>query len=117
MARQILYALGGHGAERSCCGSPTSMQLSETHAGRPGVFGRVGVVGVVGYEDGAHKIIADTFQALNDIGLTLPVQGATYWNAEAMNPRDYKDLDEPPEAVASTTKRRSHATPRIWPGS
>jgi multimeric flavodoxin WrbA len=80
-------------------------ELSETDdAGRPGMFGKVGVVGVVGNEDGAHKIIADTFQALNDIGLTLPAQGATYWNAEAMNPRDYKDLDETPEAVASTTK-------------
>ena len=27
----------------------------------------------------------------------------TYWNDEAMGSRDYKDLDETPEAVASTT--------------
>jgi multimeric flavodoxin WrbA len=72
--------------------------------GRPLMYGRVGVVGVVGNEDGAHKIIADSLQALNDIGFTVPAQGATYWNAEAMQPRDYKDLDETPEAVASTNQ-------------
>jgi hypothetical protein len=58
---------------------------------------------VVGNEDGAHKIVADLFQALNDIGYTIPAQGCTYWNDEAMGGRDYKDLDEVPEAVSSTT--------------
>lgn len=80
-------------------------ELSETDdAGRPLMFGKVATVSVVGNEDGAHKIIADSMQALNDIGFSVPAQGATYWNAEAMNPRDYKDLDETPEAVASTNK-------------
>ena len=32
-----------------------------------------------------------------------PGQGGTYWNDEAMGSRDYLDLDETPEAVASTT--------------
>ena len=78
-------------------------QLSATDDdGRPAMFGKVAVVSVVGNEDGAHKIIADTFQGLNDIGFTIPAQGGTYWNHEAMNPRDYKDLDETPSAVAST---------------
>ncbi len=54
--------------------------------------------------DGAHKIIADTFQGLNDIGFTLAAQGGTYWNHEAMNPKDYKDLDQTPQAVIATNR-------------
>ncbi|WP_369259321.1 flavodoxin family protein [Geodermatophilus amargosae] len=80
-------------------------ELSETDdSGRPLVTGKVAVVCVVGNEDGAHKISADLFQGLNDIGFTIPAQGATYWNDEAMGSRDYNDLDETPEAVASTTR-------------
>ena len=79
-------------------------ELSETDdSGRPLVAGKVAVTAVVGNEDGAHKITADLFQGLNDIGFTIPSQGGTYWNDEAMGGRDYKDLDETPEAVASTT--------------
>lgn len=78
-------------------------QLSATDdQGRPAMFGKVAVVAVVGNEDGAHKIVADSFQGLGDIGFTIPAQGATYWNHEAMNPKDYKDLEETPSAVAST---------------
>lgn len=78
-------------------------QLSATDdQGRPAMFGKVAVVAVVGNEDGAHKIVADMFQGLSDIGFTIPAQGCTYWNHEAMNPVDYKDLDTTPEAVAST---------------
>lgn len=79
-------------------------QLSTTDGqGRPAMFGKTAVVAVVGNEDGAHKIVADSFQALNDMGFTIPAQGGTYWNDEAMGGRDYKDLDETPSAVASTT--------------
>ena len=79
-------------------------ELSETDdSGRPLVAGKVAVTAVVGNEDGAHKITADLFQGLNDIGFTIPSQGGTYWNDEAMGGRDYLDLDETPEAVASTT--------------
>ncbi|MFD6095796.1 flavodoxin family protein [Nocardiopsis flavescens] len=79
-------------------------ELSETDdQGRPGMFGKVAVTAVVGNEDGAHKITADLFQALGDTGFTIPAQGGTYWNNEAMNPKDYIDLEETPEAVASTT--------------
>ena len=78
-------------------------QLSATDdEGRPAMFGKVAVVAVVGNEDGAHKIVADMFQGLNDIGFTIPAQGCTYWNNEAMNPVDYKDLEGTPKAVAST---------------
>ena len=79
-------------------------ELSETDdSGRPLVSGKVAVTAVVGNEDGAHKITADLMQGLNDIGFTIPAQGGTYWNDEAMGSRDYLDLDETPEAVASTT--------------
>jgi multimeric flavodoxin WrbA len=79
-------------------------ELSETDdSGRPLVMGKVAVTAVVGNEDGAHKITADLMQGLDDIGFTIPAQGGTYWNDEAMGSRDYLDLDETPEAVASTT--------------
>ena len=78
-------------------------ELSETDdSGRPVISGKVAVTAVVGNEDGAHKITADLMQALDDVGFTIPAQGGTYWNDEAMGSRDYQDLDETPEAVAST---------------
>ncbi len=80
-------------------------EISETDdEGRPQVYGKVGIAAIVGNEDGAHKISADLFQALNDVGFTIPAGGVTYWNDEAMGSRDYKDLDETPDSTASTTK-------------
>jgi hypothetical protein len=79
-------------------------ELSETDdLGRPLVTGKVAVTAVVGNEDGAHKMTADLMQGLDDIGFTIPAQGGTYWNDEVMGSRDYLDLEETPEAVASTT--------------
>jgi multimeric flavodoxin WrbA len=72
-------------------------------AGRPALAGKVAIVSVVGNEDGAHKTVADVFQALNDVGYSIPAQGCTYWNGAAMQSTDYNDLDEVPEAVASAT--------------
>jgi multimeric flavodoxin WrbA len=71
--------------------------------GRPALAGKVALVSVVGNEDGAHKIVADLFQGLNDVGYSIPAQGCTYWTGVAMESTDYKDLDEVPEAVASAT--------------
>lgn len=74
--------------------------LSDTRDdGNPLLFGKVAVVGVVGNEDGAHKITADLYQALDDVGFTIPAQGGTYWNGEAMHTTDYDELDEAPEAT------------------
>lgn len=79
-------------------------ELSETDdAGRPSLFDKVAVAAIVGNEDGAHQITAELFQALNDVGFTIPAQGVTYWNGEAMGRIDYKDLEETPEIVATTT--------------
>ena len=78
-------------------------EQSETDdAGRPVMFGKVALTAVVGNEDGAHKITADLFQGLNDIGFTVPAQGGTYWNGEAMSGVDYLQLEKIPGAVAST---------------
>ncbi|ARI55764.1 NAD(P)H-dependent oxidoreductase [Streptomyces bacillaris] len=80
-------------------------ESSETDdEGRPLVYGKVGAVAVVGNEDGAHKVSADVFQGLNDVGFSLAPQAVTYWVGEAMQGTDYQDLDETPEAVASTTR-------------
>jgi multimeric flavodoxin WrbA len=77
--------------------------LSETNEqGQPIMYGKVATVAVVGNEDGAHKVIADMMQALNDIGFSLPAQGGTYWVGEAMQAVDFKDLDELPDAIASS---------------
>ena len=77
--------------------------LSETDDdGRPVMYGKVATVAVVGNEDGAHKVIADMMQGLNDVGFSLPAQGGTYWVGEAMQTVDFKDLDQVPDPVAST---------------
>jgi multimeric flavodoxin WrbA len=78
--------------------------VSETDdEGRPILLGKVAIVAVVGNEDGAHHIVAEAFQALNDVGFTIPAQGCTYWSGPAMEKTDYNDLDEVPKAVASAT--------------
>lgn len=78
-------------------------ELSTTdEAGRPVLTGKVAAVAVVGNEDGAHKICADLFQALDDLGFSIPAQGCTYWNDQAMGSTDYRDLDEIPSTVAAT---------------
>ncbi|MEV6263960.1 NAD(P)H-dependent oxidoreductase [Streptomyces sp. NPDC051784] len=80
-------------------------ESSETDdEGRPLVYGKVAAVAVVGNEDGAHKVSADVFQGLNDVGFSLAPGAVTYWVGEAMHGTDYQDLDETPDAVASTTK-------------
>ncbi len=80
-------------------------ELSEKDdQGRPSVFGKVAVCAVVGNEDGAHHIASQVFQALNDVGFSIPAQGSTYWNGEAMHGTDYLDLAETPEATAGTNK-------------
>ncbi len=87
-------------------------ELSETDdEGRLLTYGKVAGVGVVGNEDGAHHTSAELFQALNDVGFSLPPQAVTYWVGEAMQAVDYNDLDETPEKTAGTTEVLArHAT-------
>lgn len=80
-------------------------ELSHTDAeGRLQTYNKVGIVAVVGNEDGAHKVTADMFQALSDVGFTIPAFGATYWVGEAMHTTNYDQLPSTPEKVATTTK-------------
>jgi multimeric flavodoxin WrbA len=97
-------------------------ELSEKdEQGRPSVFGKVAVAAVVGNEDGAHHISSQLFQALNDVGFSIPAQGVTYWNGEAMHGTDYQDLDETPQVTAGTTRTvaatgRQLRSSAAWPG-
>lgn len=70
--------------------------------GRMPSYGKVAVTAIVGNEDGAHFSSAQIFQALNDVGWTIPAVAACYWVGEAMGSTDFKDLDETPELVTKT---------------
>ncbi|WP_407353839.1 flavodoxin family protein [Luteimonas sp. R10] len=72
--------------------------------GRYPTFGHVAVAAVVGNEDGAHHVCAELYQALADVGFTLPAGGSPYWVGEAMGSTDYQDLARTPDKVAATTR-------------
>lgn len=72
--------------------------------GRMLTYGKVAAVCVVGNEDGAHKVSADLFQGLNDVGFSLAPNAVTYWVGEAMQGTDYQDLDKTPEKTATATR-------------
>ena len=76
-------------------------------------YGKVAAVLVVGNEDGAHKITADTLQALNDVGFTIPASASSYRNGEAMHKVDYQDLESIPENVDSTNKTLAKNTAQL----
>ena len=74
--------------------------LGETDdRGRTPAYGKVALAAIVGNEDGAHHISATLFQALNDVGFTVPAAAATYWVGEAMQKKDFKDLPEVPDVI------------------
>lgn len=80
-------------------------ELSETdEQGRPILFDKVALAGVVGNEDGAHHIVGILYQSLSDVGFTIPAQGCVYWNGEAMQGTDYSDLGAIPEPVEAAMK-------------
>ncbi|MEU6211564.1 NAD(P)H-dependent oxidoreductase [Streptomyces sp. NPDC047023] len=80
-------------------------EIGETDdEGRLLTYGKVAAVCVVGNEDGAHKVSADLFQGLNDVGFSLAPNAVTYWVGEAMHGTDYQDLDKTPEKTAATTR-------------
>lgn len=70
--------------------------------GRMPAAGKVALVAVVGNEDGAHHCHAACFQALNDVGFTIPANAGCYWVGEAMGSTDYKDLPSIPDKVQQT---------------
>ncbi|MHA4835207.1 flavodoxin family protein [Sphingopyxis sp. MSC1_008] len=79
--------------------------LGETDdAGRMPSYSKVAVAAIVGNEDGAHNVSAQIFQALNDVGWTIPAVAACYWVGEAMGSTDFKDLEHRPRKVTETAK-------------
>jgi multimeric flavodoxin WrbA len=66
-------------------------------------FGKVGLVAVVGNEDGAHHVAAEIYQALNDLGFSLAPTAVTYWVGEAMTGKEYSEFKTPPKKVALAT--------------
>ena len=79
--------------------------LSETDdKGRMPSFSKVAVAAIVGNEDGAHNASSQIFQALNDVGWTIPAVAACYWVGEAMGSVDFKDLQHRPSKVTETAK-------------
>ena len=78
-------------------------EIGETDdEGRMLTFGKVAAVAVVGNEDGAHHVVAECLQALNDTGFSVAANGSTYWVGEAMQGVDYQDHDQTPEQTAGT---------------
>lgn len=74
--------------------------LDETDdAGRMVSYGKVAAVAVVGNEDGAHHVSAEVYQALNDVGFTIPANAVAYWVGEAMGSVNFVDLKTVPKTV------------------
>ena len=78
--------------------------LGETDdKGRMPSYGKVGIVAVVGNEDGAHHCAAELIQAMTEVGFTCPAGGVTYWVGEAQGDKVYRDFKQAPKVVAETT--------------
>jgi multimeric flavodoxin WrbA len=77
-------------------------ELSESDdEGRLLTYGKVAAVAVVGNEDGAHHVVAECLQALNDTGFSVAPNSGSYWVGEAMQSVDYLDHETSPEATTS----------------
>lgn len=77
---------------------------TRTPHGRPLFAGTVAAALVVGNEDGAHRIVADLFQAANDLAFTVPANACTYWNGRAREKTDFIDLSTTPESVRAANR-------------
>jgi len=67
-------------------------------------YGKVATLAVVGNEDGAHYCTAAVFQALNDLGFSIPANAMTYWVGEVMGSVDYIHLSKTPKVVDQMTR-------------
>jgi hypothetical protein len=69
--------------------------------GRMVSYGRVACVAVVGNEDGAHHVTAELYQALADVGFTIPANATSYWVGRAIQKTNFIDLKETPGEVVT----------------
>jgi multimeric flavodoxin WrbA len=77
--------------------------ISETDDdGRPVAYNKVAGIVVTGNEDGAHHVIANVGQCLNDIGYSQPGQNWTYWN-KGPGPSDVEYATSNEQAWSDTT--------------
>ena len=89
-------------------------ELSERdEQGRPLIFGKTAAVAVVGNEDGAHHVIAEVFQALNDVGFSVAAAAGTYWVGEAMGAVDYDKAGPKPDTTGAATKTAAANTAHL----
>ncbi len=85
--------------------------LSETDdEGRMPSFGKVACLAIVGNEDGAHHVTAELYQALSDVGFSIPASGSVYWVGQAMQKTDYRELKDTPEEVAAALTMTARTT-------
>jgi multimeric flavodoxin WrbA len=89
-------------------------ELSERdEQGRPLIFGKAAAVAVVGNEDGAHHVVAEVLQALNDVGFSIAAAAGTYWVGEAMGSVDYADAGPKPDTTGAATKTAAANTAHL----
>ena len=88
--------------------------LEETDdEGRMVSYGRVAAVAVVGNEDGAHHVSAEVYQALNDVGFTIPANAVAYWVGEAMGSTNFVDLEKVPDVVTTSVQMLARNTAHL----
>ena len=88
--------------------------LKETDdRGRMVSYGTVAAVAVVGNEDGAHHVSAELYQALNDVGFTLPANAVAYWVGEAMGSVNFIDLEKVPDVVTKALRMLARNTAHL----
>lgn len=98
--------LGQHSSVAQRVLERLNAESSETGPnGLPILFGKVAIPVVVGNEDGAHHICAVLTQSLTDVGFSIAAQPSVYWNGEAMQKTDYRELAYTPDAVAHSVQR------------
>jgi multimeric flavodoxin WrbA len=76
-------------------------------------YGRVAAVAVVGNEDGAHHVSAEVYQALNDVGFTIPANAVAYWVGEAMGSTNFVDLERVPAVVTTSVEMLARNTAHL----
>ncbi|MDB5524855.1 MAG: NADPH-dependent reductase protein [Rhizobium sp.] len=81
--------------------------------GRMVSYGTVAAVAVVGNEDGAHHVSAEVYQALNDVGFTIPANAVAYWVGEAMGSINFVDLRQVPDVVTESVAMLARNTAHL----
>ncbi|MEO6433938.1 MAG: NAD(P)H-dependent oxidoreductase [Sphingomicrobium sp.] len=99
-------------AKRVCERMDAFLSETDDH-GRTPAYGKIAICAIVGNEDGAHHTAATVFQALNDVGWTIPAAGACYWVGEAMHKIDFKDLKSVPNVTRETAKMLASNAARL----